>query len=59
MASQDMADRSSRLQGGVKRIDCGSGNAEGDRDALPLQNAYRGIDRSHLRHWRLAVLLTR
>jgi hypothetical protein len=59
MAGQDMADRAAPLERGIERIDRSTGDAEGATDAFLLQDTYRGIDRSHIRHFapRLTVLI--
>ena len=47
---QDVPNRPARLQSGVEGVYGGAGYAEGDRHALSLQHAYRGLDRPHFGH---------
>ena len=50
---QHMANRPSRSQAGVKRIDRRAGNAEGAGDAFPLHHQNGGVGGGHSGHGRL------
>ena len=47
---ENMIDRTSLFQRGIKRIDCRARNAERADDAFLFENAHRCIDCPHLRH---------
>jgi hypothetical protein len=56
MAGENVADPAVALQGGVERVDRGSGHAEADRDPFLFENVNGGFDRCHLGHWFLPSL---